>query len=569
MSRAPILLACAVLALAAAGLQGQDPPPAGEAAAATPPDEVFVESIDVNVVNLLVWVTDKQGEPITGLTRDDFELFEEGRPVTITNFFAVAGGEPAPGIEVDELDLPAEEAPPLPYLAVAEDQRLNLIVYVDNFNLAPANRNRVLRRLKAFLYETVDREDRVMVVSHDRSLNIRQGFTNDPDQALSALAELEAMSGNPPDRASERLRVLQEIEGTDDPLLALADARSHADYIFTEMQFTLRRLRELIGPLSGLQGRKALLYVSDGLPMTAGEDLFIAVEDRFPRVGARAEAMSFDLQPEFRRLGAQANSAGVTFYTLDAGGAELHGSLSAADPGTVQGGSRIAVDSIFNANMQEPLHMMADATGGLAVTNTNAVERSLDRVARDFDNYYSLGFPSPHGRNGRYYELTVKVKRPGAKVRYRRGYRDRSRETLMADGSLASLYFDYERNTIGARLVFDAPTRRDDGNYLVPLAVQVPLDKLTLVPQGEHHVGRFQVAFAVMDDKGEVSPVQQGQPLSVRIPEADIERALRSHYTFETQLLMRRGSSKVAVGIFDTVADQASFVSEIVSIDAG
>ena len=487
----------------------------------------------------------------------------------ITNFYAVAGGAPAPRIEVAELDLPAEGTAPLPYLPAPDDQRLNLVVYVDNFNLAPANRNRVLRRLKAFLYDAIDRDDRVMVVSHDRSLNIRQGFTADPDRALAALAELEAISGNPPDRQSERLRVLQDIEEANDPLRALSDARSHADYVYTEMQFTLRALRELIGPLSGLQGRKALLYVSDGLPMTAAEDLFIAVEDRFPRVGARAEAMSFDLLPEFRRLGAQANSSGVTFYTLDAGGAEFHSSLSAADPGTAQGGSRIAVDSIFNANMQEPLYMMADATGGLAVTNTNAVERSLDRVATDFDNYYSLGFPSPHGRDGRYYELTVKVNRPGAKVRYRRGYRDRSRETLMADGSLASLYFGYERNTIGAKLVFAPPSPREDGNYLVPLAVQVPLDKLTLVPQGGHHVGRFQVAFAVMDDQGEISPVQQGQPLSVQIPEADIERARRSHYTFETQLLMRSGASKVAVGIFDALADQASFVFEIVNIDAG
>ena len=82
---------------------------------------------------------------------------------------------------------------------------------------------------------------------------------------------------------------------------------------------------------------------------------------------------------------------------------------------------------------------MADATGGLAITNTNAVERPLQRVARDFENYYSLGFPAEHGRTGRYYKLEVKVKRPGVRVRHRAGYRDQTRERLIEDGSLAGI----------------------------------------------------------------------------------------------------------------------------------
>jgi len=210
--------------------------------------------------------------------------------------------------------------------------------------------------------------------------------------------------------------------------------------------------------------------------------------------------------------------------------------------------------------------MIADATGGLAVTNTNAVERSLERVARDFDNYYSLGFPAEHGRTGRYYKLQVKVKRPGVRVRHREGYRDQTRERLIADGSLASLYFDYERNVIEAKLVFRPSSKSPDGNYVVPLAVQVPLANLTLVPDQERHIGRFRVAFAVMNDQGEVSPVQQLESVTVEIPQRDIEKARSSYYTYETQLLMRRGNSKVAVSIHDELADESSFVHRTVSV---
>jgi len=60
-----------------------------EAAEDAEDEGTYVETVDVTVVNLDVYVTDKKGVPITGLTRDDFEIFENGRPVAISNFFAV------------------------------------------------------------------------------------------------------------------------------------------------------------------------------------------------------------------------------------------------------------------------------------------------------------------------------------------------------------------------------------------------------------------------------------------------------------------------------------------------
>ena len=548
---------------------GQPPTAAPEEATSEAlPEETFIETVEVNVVNVIAWVTDKKGRPIKGLTKEDFELYENGRQVSITNFYEVQTGTPVQPT-TERLDPGDAHTGPLPYLDVPEDRRLSLIVYVDNFNISPANRNRVLRRLQRFLYDSVNEGDQVMVVSHDRSLHIRQPFTDDVDLALDALRELEELSGNPPDRLKERLRALQEIEAESDGLEALSEAYSRADYLRTESEFTLRRLSDLVSALAGLQGRKALLYVSDGIPMTPAEDLFIAVDDRFPGVGARGAAMSYDLTNDFRRLTNRANTSGITFYTLDAGGAELHSSLSAEDPGTVQGGSRAMVDSIYNANLQEPLHFIADATGGLAITNTNAVETALDRVSGDFQNYYSLGYAAEHAASGRYYKLEVKVKRPGTRVRHRDGYRDRSAEALIADGSLASLYFGYERNAVGARMVFTRAIRRQDGKYLVPLAVEVPIDRLTLVPRGDKHVGRFRFAFAVMSADGDVSPVQQPEPVTLEVPEAEIEKARGSHFTYETQLLMRRGSSKVAVAIHDEVAGQSSFVSDTVTLGSG
>ena len=60
-------------------------------------------------MNVIAWVTDKKGRPIKGLTQEDFELYENGRQVNITNFFEVETGTPVrptterldPGDQVD------------------------------------------------------------------------------------------------------------------------------------------------------------------------------------------------------------------------------------------------------------------------------------------------------------------------------------------------------------------------------------------------------------------------------------------------------------------------------------
>lgn len=72
---------------------------------------IFFEALDVNLVNVEVFVTDRKGVPVTGLTADDFELLEDGRPVEISNFYAVDGGRPAESTPAPPTDEPVPDAP--------------------------------------------------------------------------------------------------------------------------------------------------------------------------------------------------------------------------------------------------------------------------------------------------------------------------------------------------------------------------------------------------------------------------------------------------------------------------
>ncbi len=559
------LLSLLGLAATATSAAAQETQPPGDDAS---PQDFFFDTTHVNVVNAEVYVTDRKGNRVTGLTRDDFEIYESGERMEITNFFAVEDGRPVrtPG------EPRVGEAPDDPLLAdlalptLREDQRLHLVVYVDNFNLRPTSRNRVMRRMRRFLREKITPQDRVMVVSYDRSLHVRQPFTADINLISEALLEVEELTGNRVNRDAERREALEQItEESRDSTDALQQAQSFADLVYTEMDFTLTALENQVDTLSGVVGRKAILYVSDGIPLVPAEDLFIAVEQKYNRSSARVHAFSYSYANRYRDIVHRANASGMTFYTLDAGGLKAHETIGADFAGTSDGGMAF-VDSVRSSNLQAPLTILAEDTGGKSIINTNAVEAGLGKIAEDFRNYYSLGYQPPHNGSGRYYKIEVKVKRKGLEVRHRNGYRDKTPEARLTDGTVSALYYGFEFNPLTADVEFGATTRGSDRHFLLPVTVQIPLGKLTLAEQQSHYIGRFRLSVVVMDENGRVSPVQQPDPVTVSIPRAAIEQARGQHFAYEIGLNVRKGLVRVALGIRDELSTETSFLRRTVRI---
>jgi VWFA-related protein len=575
-SRSKILAILAVLALAAwlAGAQEPASVPREEAPADGGGliDEVFVDQINVNVVNVDVYVTDKKGNPITDLTADDFELFENRKPVAITNFLRVEGGK---RVELP-VALPAAEpvaegeAPPppepVPPAAVENDDPLHLVVYIDNQNIRPINRNRVMGDLRRFLLEEIERDDRVMLITYDRSLKVEQPFTNDLRLLAGKTFEIEKRSGGGVLRDSEREQAITLIDDADTASQAISYARSFAQSVENDLTFTLRALKEITESLGGLPGRKAMLYVSDGLPMVAGQDLFLAVDEKFgSRSNGTMESFNFDFNRRFKELTQEANANRVTIYTLDAQGLLPPTSVSAEYQGR---DVRFAADRTRLANLQSSLRFMANETGGVAIVNTNNAFPVLQRISQDFGTYYSLGYQPAHFGDGRYYNIEVKLKDKGRKglvVRHREGYRDHSPETRMNDGTVAALYYTFENNPLGIKLDFAAETRRDDGFYLVPVEVRIPIGNIAMIPREGTHEGRLKLYVGALDDKGRTSPVQQ-MPVAVSIPNDRMDHARTQDYVYTVTLLMRSGSQRVAVGVRDELAAQEAFLQRQVIV---
>lgn len=540
-------------------------------------ETTFFDVVDVEVVNVEVFVTDKSGQPVTGLTVDDFELFEDRRPVEITNFYAVDGGRPVVAPSAPEIpeggegvgaDRPRLRLDPLvAESSLPEEQRLSLVIYFDNLFLKPFSRNKVAREVRKFVAERIGPDDRVMVVTFERSLHVRQPFTSDRRLIADALFEIEDLSALAVQTASARSKVIDQVESSRTYLEAEGFVDFHAKEVFNDLGRALEALDELVTHLGGLPGRKAVLYVSDGVPMTAGEDLFQFLDLKYGSAGTGGlQAQRYSARDRFQDLTAAANSSRVTLYTMEAAGLRSHSSLSAESRGSAAGGSQLEIDLARDFNIREPLLMMAEITGGQATISTNAFAAAFDRMANDFRSFYSLGYVPAHGGDGRKHSLQVKVGGKGLEVRHRKSYRAKSRETRMREGVLAALRFGGgDGNPLELELETGYGTRRDDGYFQVPVTVKVPFRRVSLIPRAEKRHGRLQLVIAVIDEDGDTSP-PESTTLPLEIPESAFEAVQGESVIYTAQLVMRRGHHEVAVVIRDELSGQTSVVRRAVVV---
>jgi VWFA-related protein len=561
----------------------------------------FFETVDVNVVNVEVFVTDKDGNPVPGLTAEDFRIFEDDEPVEISNFYAAHDDEPgtsAPAAEAPSGDPAAApergsegagaELPP-------EDQRLTLVIFIDNQSLRSSSRNRVLDALRGSLFFTLGPGDRVMLASYSGdALELRQGPTSDPDDLVAEIAELTRSAPRGAHSQLDRTAILRELQQTDldrdarqlsatqigfgsdsDPGWEgiLSDIRSYAARKHQEIKKTTGILGDFVDALSGLRGRKALVYVSDGLELRPGEALFLAWDrkqsaqpGRSGLVDIETEARSYDATELVEELGRRANANRVTFYTILASGGLSHSltpaergalidtSASAADLGQVWDGRFEAIEA---SNFRGSMQLLAAATGGVATLDTTAIGPALGRLRRDFESYYSLGYVSPNGDDGEDHEIEVRVADKSLRVRHREGYRSKTGDQRMTDLVRSALLFGNRQNPLGVVMELGAEGRDKKGRYLVPVLVKFPISKILLLPQEHFHEGRASIFVGVRDEQGRFSPIQK-LPAPIRIPNDKLLTAMGQVAGFRVTLLMEEGEHQVVVGVRDELGDVES-----------
>lgn len=536
----------------------------------------FTDEYELTVVNVDVFVRDKKGQPIQGLTQDDFKIFQDGQEKPLSNF-AVYTQE----VFQHHLATPGPGPTPTPLPDVQPDLEIKpiyVVIYVDNENLRPLQRNRVLRKLRQWVKDTLRPPMQAMVVTYQKNLKVVQPFTSDPREVTEALRSIRMQTGGRVERDSTRSDIIdlmreyqdQERErpnaGTTNRQLYLQAYRqisAFADEEANNLHFSLSAMREMVTMLSGLPGRKSMLYISDGLPMVPGVDLIYEFMAVFHNQQILSLVSRYDMSSQFQSLTSFANGLGVSIYTVETQGLKVESGISAEYRYTQD----ITSTSVGSHNYQDSLRYLAENTGGLAIVNTNNVSPGLDRIRQDLYTYYSLGYTINSSGGDKVHRIkVVSPTHPEYKLRYRRRYIEKSLESKVQDKVMTALVFDVDENAMQVDVEAGRPAPATSERWTVPLHITFPLRKVAVVPEGDDYVGRVVLFVAARDSDGKQSDLQR-QEHEVRVPMKDYDEAQRKRFSIDLSLLMEKGNFTVAVGLMDQITRQASYQAMKLRID--
>ncbi len=561
---------------------------AGLAAAQEPVDSApaFGETVDVQLVNVEVWITDRQGEPVTGLGADDFEVREDGKVVEIANFAEIRASLPGdpfaptapveapvedpvrePSLELEDLLEVPEPAPGSGFLAL----------YFDELFSKPEGRKQLIEDLRTFVELRRVPHERVLILRQDRGLRVEANLGSSRAELEAALDRLAKPSTRGVQTWAEEQGALRQLqlEWEREVVVNADDGRNPCDFFmpvaFNQVQFyinfsrtriaeTLEYLTEAAGLLAGLPGPKTLIYVSDGLPLAPGRDLLSFAKYLCPgRQDDRRLDYFAGLGESFRRLSRHANANRVTIYSIQALG--LRSNLSAtsaserASKRTIQALSRYNSES--RMQQQEGLSYLAEQTGGRTVFNRGQFIEDLEKIAEDMTGFYSLAYVPTHDGDGLEHKIEVKVRGQNLRVRHRPGYRDKSRDQRMIERLQSALYLNLMANPLGVRLGAGAITAGEKDKLKVPLHVRIPVGEITFLPQKDGDFAKLQVAVMTRDERrARTSFKQEGYRLArPEDPDPNLTVSL------VVDLDLDAGIHVIAFGVRDEATQVASYVA--------
>lgn len=568
-----VVVAVLLVGVATAQTQGSDRP----GTLKTIGGMAFSDELEVTVVNLDVHVTDTDGNAVTDLAEGDFRVLQDGEEKQVTNFELYTEervrsqmGRTGPGA----VPVPVSDTGAGP-----EVRPTHLVLYVDNENLRPFDRNRVLRQVRGFLETTVQPPVQMMVVSYQKSFRVLQPFTSDSRAVLDTLRDLRTMTGGLSERESTRREILDAMRRYQDQgeagsgygpnqsgeVLTIQNLiLGYAREVYNDVLFTVDALRSVVTSLAGLPGRKGVIYISNGLPMVAGLELFYEYADVFKDYSMLTAISQYDRSRLFDGLASSANAQGVSFYTIGAAGLEVRG-MGVAEFRTTQ--SPLAA-SLGSRNHTDTLVHLANETGGLSIINTNDVSLGLERVRQDLFTYYSIGYPLSSSGADKVHSIEVSLpNHPDLEVRYPRRFVEKSVETRVQDTVITGLILGVTENPLAVELEGGSPSPATGDRFTVPLHVSFPLERVALIPEGEDYVGRVALFVAARDDEGKQSDMVR-QEHEVRVKAVDYELARGTHWGIDLSLLTESGSFRVTVGLLDHVTRQHSYQTTRVVVGA-
>jgi VWFA-related protein len=429
-------LACAVALLGYTGVflrAAQSPTDSGQTGSSI---QVHTRLVRVNVL------VKKKGVPVTGLTKDDFALYDEGHPQEIAHFSEQvfnpaaikSGASPntqAKTVFSNQYD-PASSVPP----SVT-------IILIDALNTPPAELLNARAQLTVFLRQ-LQPQDRVALCGLSTKLYVLHDFTTDSSALLASLGKFKDTSVY-----HESATEVQSLN-IGDQLEAFLDAANQqaADFAtINRVEVTASALTAIANAVINLPGRKNLVWLSGGFPFRVGMDVTnddtssastpsVQAGGVQPHTPQAINPVAFrDFQKDIQTASEAINNANVAIYPVDASGlagappvfsAAVSGKGATNAPAMMRSmapnGTAGSTYTVPHENIQS-LNELADRTGGVAFHDDNDIKHALRTAVDDSLDSYELDYyPRDVNWDGHFHNLKVEVKKRGVDVRFRCGY---------------------------------------------------------------------------------------------------------------------------------------------------
>lgn len=439
----------------------------------------LAETVEVRIVEVPVTVVDRSGKPVLGLTRDDFEITDDGKKVNIVGF--------------EVLDMNAmtveDNSTPMPPAAYR-----NFLLLFDLANSSPGTLGRAQEAAKEFVGKQMGRRDlgAVATFSVEQGLQVVTSFTSDRATLEHAVATLgqpkyfkvaDPLRIAPPSNAGQLPTSGREQEaGGEIAIGELLEYNEQSSRVNDqELRGRLRRQFTQLGNvarmLDSLSGQKQIILLSEGFDsrlVQGREDLSFQATQRENDAVLSGEIWNVDTEARYgssastSEIGQMAEifrRSDVTMHAIDIKGLRTDVDASAG----------------LKKGSTEALHLLTRPTGGEVFKNASALSENFARLLKQQEVVYLLAFEARGESKGKFRSLKVKVPAArGAKVNHRSGYYESSAKSsplqqtltladiMMTDADVREVPFS----------VFSVPLPMRNGGARLPVVVEIPGESL-------------------------------------------------------------------------------------------
>ena len=564
-------------------------------------DEEVVR-ITTNLVQVDAVVTDSAGRQVSDLKPEEFEITEDDRPQTITNFSYVYIN-PTNSTPAQPTVTAAAAAGVRPARVRPEDVRRTIVIVVDDLGMSSESMTAVRSALKRFVDEQMQPGDLVSIVRTTGGVGALQQFSMDKAKLQTAISRLRWY---PQGRA-----------GVSSMNASMGDMPSG---ICNTVECTLHALNFIVAGLKNMPGRKSLLLFSDSFTVfetTRNSDLARsekAMGEQPSMEGMKSKSLTEDPMGklvEQKIAGIQnnnvflneqkqlanpvsllaeliesANRASVVVYTIDPRGLQsMSPTAEATSTGMVVKDTEPTKFSEQFQNRKQAfwetqvgLGYVAKQTGGFLISNTNDIGRGLGRIMSDLRGYYLIGYRpsedtfSKPGTRGRFHSIKIKVKRPGLQVRSRTGFYGVTEEERRAENRsrseilLAALNSPFQAGDINLRLTSLFSNDPRTGSFMRS-TLYVDVSGFAFKPDAEGwQTASMEVLAMTFSETGqEIEKMARAETLQAK--GATYQRLLRSGLVYSFDIPVKKpGSYQLRIAVRDPATDRIGTATQLIEI---